>query len=414
MLTDYNGTTITYDGVGNPLKWRNATALTWEKRELQKVTFSANSYAQYEYNSDGIRLSKSYINPSNYYREDRDYVLDGTKIIKEHIYVSTLAGITNTDVYYIYDASGDVIGLHYNNALYTFQKNLQGDVVRIVDSTGTVVVEYTYDAWGKVLTTTGSLASTVGKYNSFRYRSYYYDTETGWYYLQSRYYDPTVGRFLNADGYVSTGQGIIGFNMFAYCGNNPVIYNDPMGCSADAAVQTGGWLGVLGGLSLLDGPLPIMDIIVSIVLTYTAMQALEAVSEVKVDQKEEEKEAEKETTLPPTIKLYIYRYGYKSEGADKLVPSDIDEIYNSGLSFSTIPKSGSFCTTIEAINATGVLRAVRDGKNHVSVYPIGGTIAMWREQGANSIWTQALLSAEISNNFTRMLEIPMSSYPWED
>ncbi len=229
MLTSYNGTTITYDGIGNPLNWRNATALTWEKRELQKVTFSANSYAQYEYNSDGIRLSKSYINPSNYYREDRDYVLDGTKIIKEHIYVSTLAGITNTDIYYVYDASGDVIGLHYNNALYTFQKNLQGDVVRIVDSTGTVVVEYTYDAWGKVLTTTGSLASTVGKYNPFRYRSYYYDTETGWYYLQSRYYDPTVCRFLNADGYVSTGQGILGFNMFAYCGNNPIMGYDPNG-----------------------------------------------------------------------------------------------------------------------------------------------------------------------------------------
>ncbi len=247
MLTSYNGTTITYDGVGNPLKWRNATALTWEKRELQKVTFSANSYVQYEYNSDGIRLSKSYINPSNYYREDRDYVLDGTKIIKEHIYVSTLAGITNTDIYYVYDGSGSVIGMHYNGTPYYYQKNLQGDVVRIVDSTGAVVVEYTYDAWGKVLTTTGSLASTVGKYNSFRYRSYYYDTETGWYYLQSRYYDPTVCRFLNADAIIGANGGFVGFNMFVYCNNNPIVYGDPEGYDAIVLTMDGifGHLGIM-------------------------------------------------------------------------------------------------------------------------------------------------------------------------
>ena len=94
---------------------------------------------------------------------------------------------------------------------------------------GNTVVEYTYDAWGKVLSVTGTLASTVGQINPFRYRGYYYDTETGWYYLQTRYYDPEVGRFINADGYVSTGQGIIGNNMFAYCGNNPVMHSDPSG-----------------------------------------------------------------------------------------------------------------------------------------------------------------------------------------
>ena len=86
-----------------------------------------------------------------------------------------------------------------------------------------------YDSWGKVVGTTGSLADTIGATNPFRYRGYYYDAETGLYYLNSRYYDPEVGRFINADGYVSTGQDILGNNMFAYCGNNPVNRADPSG-----------------------------------------------------------------------------------------------------------------------------------------------------------------------------------------
>ena len=94
---------------------------------------------------------------------------------------------------------------------------------------GNVVVEYTYDAWGKVLSVTGSQANTIGQYNPFRYRSYYYDSETGFYYLQSRYYDPVVGRFINEDRFVATSQGFSGSNMFTYCGNNPVIRKDSSG-----------------------------------------------------------------------------------------------------------------------------------------------------------------------------------------
>ena len=94
---------------------------------------------------------------------------------------------------------------------------------------------YTYDAWGNPLSTTGSMAATLGEQNPLRYRGYVYDTETGLYYLQSRYYNPSWGRFINADGYASTGQGIIGNNMFAYCGNNPVICADYCGESLSIA-----------------------------------------------------------------------------------------------------------------------------------------------------------------------------------
>ena len=102
---------------------------------------------------------------------------------------------------------------------------LQGDVVKLVTSSGSAVATYEYDAWGNTLSQSGSMADK----NPLRYRGYYYDTETGYYYLQSRYYDPANRRFINADCYVSTGQGFIETNMFVYCGNNPVARADANG-----------------------------------------------------------------------------------------------------------------------------------------------------------------------------------------
>ena len=101
--------------------------------------------------------------------------------------------------------------------------------VGIVDDSGSEVVSYTYDAWGNILSTTGSMASTLGALNPLRYRGYVYDEETNLYYLQSRYYDPEMGRFINADVFTSTGQGTLGSNMYAYCLNNPVRYTDDSG-----------------------------------------------------------------------------------------------------------------------------------------------------------------------------------------
>ena len=98
-----------------------------------------------------------------------------------------------------------------------------------MDESGVRVVEYIYDAWGKLISTTGTLATTLGADNPFRYRGYYYDTETGLYYLTTRYYDPEVCRFISADVYMSTGQGVLGGNMWAYCLNNPVNMIDVNG-----------------------------------------------------------------------------------------------------------------------------------------------------------------------------------------
>ena len=144
---------------------------------------------------------------------------------------------------------------------YLFAKNIQGDILYIYNTSGTRLVTYTYDAWGKCYVTyQNGGASTSARYNPFRYRGYYYDTETGFYYLNSRYYDPSVGRFLNADVYINANGDILGFNMFAYCGNNPVKNIDSSGkfikefweAFTEALKQAGSYFAIAGGVSQID------------------------------------------------------------------------------------------------------------------------------------------------------------------
>jgi len=132
-------------------------------------------------------------------------------------------------MYISYDASGSPMSITQGSDTYYYVTNIQGDVIAILNSSGTAVAEYVYDAWGNIFSTTGSMATTLGKYNPLRYRGYVYDEEYGLYYLQSRYYNPETGRFLNADVYVSTGQGLLGNNMFIYCLNRPVHCSDTNG-----------------------------------------------------------------------------------------------------------------------------------------------------------------------------------------
>jgi len=156
------------------------------------------------------------------------YTVDGSKILSEQRTDEETGNVIRT-IYYVYDANGQPVGMKYNGVQYWYQKNMQGDVVRILNASGAEVVSYAYDAWGKVLSVSGSLSSTVGAANPFRYRGYYYDTETGWYYLNTRYYDPNVGRFLSPDTILGANGGLLGYNLYAYCNNNPVMFADPSG-----------------------------------------------------------------------------------------------------------------------------------------------------------------------------------------
>ena len=231
QLTAYDGTTISYDASGNPLNWRNVESLTWTGRELTYLS-NDNGYngMYFRYNADGVRTYKSHYDHNTLDMYHVNYVLDGTKIVSE-CYTHEITNATYTIKYY-YDANNSVIGFNYNGTDYYYRKNLQGDIIAILNTNGTKVVEYTYNAWGEVLGVTGSLANTIGRINPFRYRGYYYDTETGFYYLQSRYYDPVVSRFLNADDAkdsVLCMFVLIGCNQYAYCTNIPINHTDESG-----------------------------------------------------------------------------------------------------------------------------------------------------------------------------------------
>lgn len=155
-----------------------------------------------------------------------EYLTQSGKVMRETVKTD---GTVTLVLDFIYDESGKPFAMiDQLGALpktYYYVLNLQGDVVKLVTESGAVAASYEYDAWGNILSSSGSKAEI----NPLRYRGYYYDTETGFYYLQSRYYDPVTHRFINADSYSSTGQGIIGYNMFAYCNNSPVIQADHTG-----------------------------------------------------------------------------------------------------------------------------------------------------------------------------------------
>ena len=163
----------------------------------------------------------------------------------------------------MYDENGSPFAMSVKDAssgtvkTYYYEKNLQGDIVGIMNEAGYKVVSYTYDAWGNPYTPTYVYHSGVSatdrdnvELNPFRYRGYYYDSETGYYYLQTRYYNPEWGRFLNADGYINANGDILGYNMFAYCSNNPVMGYDPEGTFNVDKFFNGGMLLAIGVLTV--------------------------------------------------------------------------------------------------------------------------------------------------------------------
>ena len=216
LLTGYNGTAINYDLSGNPLNWRNANALTWNGRRLAGMTLTNGTELAFEYNSDGLRTSKTAGNSTV------QYVWNDGNLVAEIRDGYTLKFLYN---------NGEAAGFSYNGADYYYGKDSFGVIRYLYNTSGEVVTTYTYDAWGTVLSVTGTLAETVGTVNPVRYKSYYFDSETGWYYLQSRYYDSEVGRFLNADEveYLNASSSAIANNLFAYCFNNPVNKFDAYG-----------------------------------------------------------------------------------------------------------------------------------------------------------------------------------------
>lgn len=233
VLTSYNGTEITYDGSGNPLQYRDDFQFTWTNGRQLKTIVHGDDIIEYFYNEDGVRIKKV-VNGN-----ETKYHIDGHKIIGE---------TTNGDtIWYLYnmdkseesndELNQEVIGFQLGNDTYYFNKNIYGDVIEIVDENGAVVTSYEYDAWGNTIKIDGN--QTLGSKNPYRYRSYYFDKETGFAYLLYRYYDSNTRRFLNIDKQIGVSGTVKSDNLYCYCNNNPIKYTDTSGAVIETFVDIG-------------------------------------------------------------------------------------------------------------------------------------------------------------------------------
>ena len=260
LLTARGNNAITYDEIGNPLTYNNGYnyAFVWEGRNLTSATVDNKTYTM-TYNDEGQRTSKTVNGVTTYYYYDGDLL------------VSETTG--DVVVVYHYDAVGSPIGFQYRDGSYSrddwdvfwYQKNLQGDIIAIYDNTGTRKTTYSYTAWGHTIY---GRSLPIDFDNPFTYRGYYYDHDLHLYYLNSRYYDSTNCRFINADSALY--HQMLGYNMFAYCNNDPVNYVDYSGKNAGVL---GWWFGIAGGIALAE-PTCVGEVVVVVVGAVMAIGVL--------------------------------------------------------------------------------------------------------------------------------------------
>ena len=223
-LTAVNGTPLTYDENGNVLTYGNKK-FTWNTgRNLESIVDGNNKYS-YTYDENGIRTSKTVNGKTTYYNT------------KDGVILSQTDG-TDT-LYFQYDSNGTPLGFVWNGTQYLYLTNQMGDVVSITDTNDTELVQYEYDPWGKCIVAfpmqNDDSVTKLADLNPIRYRGYYLDSETDYYYLQSRYYDPDICRFINADMYnipQASKEDFAGTNLFAYCNNEPINSLDINGLAA--------------------------------------------------------------------------------------------------------------------------------------------------------------------------------------
>ena len=244
----------TYDSSGNPKEYYNGMSFNWYRgRQLQEATLANGKRVTYKYNENGLRTYK------DTEKTTTTYEWDETKLIRETVTYKKTG--KKYDIWYMYDSGNNVIGFEYsqlseiNETLKAtriyYEKNLQGDVTGLLDARGAEIASYTYDAWGNVITDTEKSFCYEGyevpfELNHVLYRGYYYDgsctdteSDTNLYYLQSRYYDAEVRRFVNADDVSVLSVELCSIfedNLYIYCNSNPVNNSDQNGYIAQAII----------------------------------------------------------------------------------------------------------------------------------------------------------------------------------
>ena len=237
-LTSYNGTPVTYDS-DSSLYIKSCTNKTYNyegNRLISVVNSTTGITSYYQYNENGLRTKKTNSNGT-----ESTYFYSGNRLVTEIN--------TNYRNDYLYDENGNLFGFIYNKQTYYFYlRDITQNIIGIISSDGDNVVYYDYSAFGSV-STTGTLANTIGKYNPFRFKGYYYDVETGLFMMGHRYYSPELCRFIQPDDieYLDP-SSINGLNLYCYCMNNPIMYADPTGNSPDSIWKT--LLGVVVGVGL--------------------------------------------------------------------------------------------------------------------------------------------------------------------
>lgn len=271
LLVSINGNQVTSDAYGRITSY-NGKNLTWNKEgSLKSISLNDGELVEYIYNDKGIRYLKKSSNGVT-----TRFVLDESNVLKEQS--------ENRVIDYLYSSNG-LFGFKYKEETYLYEKNILGDIVRIYNSLGNIVGEYSYDAFGNVTIITD--IDDIATINPFRYRGYYYDSDTGLYYLNYRYYDPKLGRFISPDdaSYINT-NNVNGLNIYAYCGNDPINLMDPTGHDWDT-FWSGFWKVVTAvtaitlAITTFGAGIPLaMTIVAGVTLTAGVLTGINGVAEI--------------------------------------------------------------------------------------------------------------------------------------
>ena len=178
-----NDVEITYDTAKRNPEMIGDVELVWKGTRLKELKTPDNEYV-YRYNHQGLRVCKVLSNNKHI-----DYFYENNKLLKEEVVEE---GVETNKRYFYYDKNNQLYAIRYNDEMYYYIRNIFGNILGLIDKNGNQVVSYEYDAWGKMISIGGSMASTLGNDNPFRYKGYYYDVETSLFWISSRYYSPEL------------------------------------------------------------------------------------------------------------------------------------------------------------------------------------------------------------------------------